>query len=172
MSDFVTRLEAELIRAAEREQGGTVGRFLGLLPRVRPGAALAAAALACAALVATIVALPHGSRPSPPARVGPVPGRMIGDYERTVGAGRIALILDTRRYTLLIPGAGSVVGDAAVHGGVLVLGNDGTGACRPTTGIALYRAHLDGPRLRLTPISDRCRSRARALASTTLRRTR
>src|SRR3954454_9715390 len=41
---------------------------------------------------------------------------------------RIALILDTRRYTLLIPGAGSVVGDAAPQTGMLVLGNDGTGA--------------------------------------------
>src|SRR4051812_37690784 len=33
-----------------------------------------------------------------------------------------------RRYTLLTPGAGSVVADAAPQTGVLVLGNDGTGA--------------------------------------------
>jgi hypothetical protein len=134
----------------------------------RPGRRALVAAVAAAAIIAALVLVTSGmlSRDRPgPATHSRVDVRLLGEYQR----GGVAFILDTRRYTLLIPGKEPVVGDAATRGSTLELGNDGAGACAPSGATARYRV-LRGSELRLTRVSDDCPARAAALDAAPLRR--
>jgi hypothetical protein len=163
MSDFVTRLERELIEAIEREQ--RAGRLVGALRARAPR--LARRALAAAAVAAIVAALaltlPRGQRDEEPRPAGPVPEHLVGDYSRR--GGQVALILDIDRYTLLLPRGQRVVGPAGVDRGVLLLGDDGTGACDGTADPARYHARRSGPDLRLEVIEDSCAARADQLTA-------
>jgi hypothetical protein len=161
MSDFVTRLEQELVAAIEREQ-----RPRRLVRSHTPRRAVATVAVA-AAIAAVVLALPRVQRQDEPQPAGAVRERLAGDYSR--GGGRVALILDVDRYTLLLPGGERVVGAAGVEGDVLLLWDDGGGACGSTADPARYAVRLAGRDLRLALIEDACAARAAQLTAGPLR---
>jgi hypothetical protein len=165
VTDFVTRLERELVEAIEREQ-----RSRRLVPVLRPRAprrAIAVVAVA-AAIAAAVLAIPRPQRDAEPQPAGPVPERLVGDY--TSQRGRVALILDLDRYTLLLPRGERVVGPVGVEGDVLLLWDDGGGACDGLAYAARYRFRLADRELRLTRIEDPCAARAAPLTAGPLRR--
>jgi hypothetical protein len=162
MTDFVTRLERELVEAIEREQR----RRWPVRPRA-PRRAVAAVAVA-AAIAAIVLALPRAQRDVGPEPAGTVPEHLAGDYSRR--GGEVALILDVDRYTLLLPGGERAVGAAGVEGDMLLLWDDGGGACDTTVAPARYRVRLAGGELRLALIEDACTARAAPLTAGPLRR--
>jgi len=98
-------------------------------------------------------------QPPTPARPGPVPTTLGGNYT----TGDVRLILDRRRYTLLITGKDTVTGTVAAQGPVLIFDDDGEGACRASAQPARYRATLANGELRLQRLTEHCQTRARAL---------
>jgi hypothetical protein len=162
VSDFVTRLEHELVEAFERQDR----RRRVPVPRLRP--LVPALAVAAALALALVLVLPLGERADDaPVQPGPVPAQLAGSY---TGADGLSLILDVRRYTLQLPGRDPQIGDARGDGGVLLLGNDGDGPCGLRDFFARYAAVAEGGTLRLTLIDDACAARARALDGAALRR--
>lgn len=170
MSDFATRLERELMAAAEREQ-----RRPRMLPR-RPrrggwsrAVAIATAVAVLALVVAPALRSPHESNPPSNGQpLGPLPPSLLGDYSRSTGRGATSLILDRTRYTLVLP-TGEDTGDVSVAGSLLVLTSDGNGICRYQHGPGQYRFELHRGTLRLHRLDDRCGARAQALEGGSLR---
>ena len=99
-----------------------------------------------------------------PAPTGPLPRELLGSY--VARRGGVTLILDTRRYTLLLANQPALTGDVRVRGSELVLGNDGDGPCGTADRPATYRLITGGARLRLRRVTDPCHARARALRVT------
>ena len=167
MSDFGTRLERELVQAAHRERararrGGLAGRAAGLRP-LTP--ALVAAAAVAAVLFVLVPRLAPPDQPAPPGRPGPVPAALAGSYAR----GDTTLILDRRRYTLLLSGSPAVTGTVTATGPVLAFDDDGEGACPASLRPARYLGTLSDGRLQLRRLADGCKARARAFEQPLLR---
>jgi hypothetical protein len=108
MSYFVTRLEHELIRAAERE-ASPARRFAARTPRVL----VPALAVACAALLVVGLLRAGSEGDDRPRAIRPtiVPAALLGSWS---GDGAVALIIDRDRYTLR-RGNQSTSGDLAAH---------------------------------------------------------
>ena len=161
MNDFASRLERQLVDAARREQRRARRPLIARrVPDLR-SALPTVAALAAIAIVLLVLA-PQLRRPEPlptPGRPGPVPTTLGGNYT----SGDVRLILDRRRYTLLIAGKDAVTGTVAAQGPVLILEDDGEGACRASTQPAQYRATFANGELRLQRLTEHCPTRARAL---------
>ena len=177
MTDFVTRLEAELHDAAvQRERSG---RMRGVaLPRLRvalgglPAAALATVllALAVAAAAMILAASPERSvdtgMPATLRGVWQAPPKELRLYPRgsercaNLGVGSSAAC-----YTLgsSANGVGSEWGRLSVDGDELTL----TGTQNSTPGV--YRWRIERDTLRLTKLHDPVSARARALVATPLR---
>ena len=166
MSDFGTRLERELMAAAEREQRRP--RMLPRRPRPRRWSVALAIATAVAALalaVGPVLRSPHDSNlPSNGQPLRPLSPALLGDYSR----GATSLVLDRTRYTLVLP-AGEDTGDVSAAGSLLVLSSDGNGVCRYQDGRGQYRFELRRHTLRLHRLVDRCHARGQALDGGTFR---
>lgn len=177
MTDFVTRLEAELHNAAvQRERSGRTRRIA--LPRLRvafrdlPAAALATVllALAVAAAAMILAASPERSAdagmPTTLRGVWQAPPNELRLYPRgsdrcvKLGVGSSAAC-----YTLgsSASGVASEWGRLSVDGDELTL----TGTQNSTPGV--YRWRIERDRLRLTKLHDPVSPRARALPATPLR---
>ena len=167
MSDFGTRLERELIAAAEREQR----RPRMLARRPSRGGSLALAIGTAVAVLALVVVpalrspreLPDNGQP-----LGPLAPALLGDHAGSTGRRAISLILERTRYTLVLP-VGEDTGDISAAGSLLVLTSDGDGVCRQHDERGLYRFQLHGRTLRLHRLTDGCRARAEALNGEALR---
>ena len=159
MNDFGTRLERELVEAARRERDRRLRpRVLPRAPDLRPALPAVIAIAALAAVLLVLVPRLLAPEPPAPARPGPVPMTLAGNYAN----GGVRLILDRRRYTLLIDGKAPVTGTVTALGDVLSLEDDGEGACPATIRPARYVATVAGQQLRLQQLADPCPARAQA----------
>lgn len=177
MTDFVTRLEAELHSAAvQRERSGRM-RVVAL-PRLRvvlrdlPAAALAMVLLALAVASAAIILAASPQRaadaglPTTLRGVWRAPPTELRLYPR--GSDRCVKLgvgSSTACYTLgnSANGVANEWGRLSVDGRRLTL----TGMRDPTTGV--YRWRIEGGELRLTKLRDSVSARVRALVTTPLR---
>lgn len=158
MSDFVTRLQHELERAAERE-ASPARRLAARTPRVL----VPVLAAACAALLAVgLLRTGDGGDDRPqPIRPPIVPTALLGSWS---GDGAAALIIDRDRYTLR-RGSRSTSGDlAATSANELLLDTDAGGGLCASGVVGRYRIDLAGDTLRLVALGDGCGSREAALS--------
>ena len=180
MTDFVTRLEAELHNAAvQRERAG---RLRGVaLPRLRvalPAAPAAALAVVLFALAVATAAIMLSASPERPVETG-VPAALRGVWQAPPNELRLyprgsercmnlGLGSSTACYTL-----GSSSGIAKEWGSLSVDGrrlkglSPGGSAIRGSTP-GVYRWRSDGTALRLTKLRDPVSARVRALATVPL----
>jgi hypothetical protein len=159
MSDFGARLERELVAAARRERRRRLRPpASSRAPDVRAALGVVIAIAALAAVLLVLVPRLIAPEYPAPAQPGPVPITLAGNYAN----GGARLILDRRRYTLLIDGKAPVTGGVTALGEVLALEDDGEGACPATTRPARYLATVAGPQLRLQRLADPCPARAQA----------
>ena len=177
MTDFVTRLEAELHSAAvQRERSGRVRRVA--LPRLRVGLrSIPAAALATVlfALAVAAAAMILSASPEPPSHSG-VPTALRGVWQAPPAELRLyrrgsdrcvnlGVASSSACYTLGASSSGVAYewGKLSVDGDELTL----TGTQNSAPGV--YRWRIEGGALRLTKLRDSVSARVRALATTTLR---
>lgn len=177
MTDFVTRLEAELHNAAvQRERSG---RMRGVaLPRLRvalgdiPVAALATALLALAVATAAILL---AASPERSVDTG-VPATLRGVWQAPPNELRLYPRGSERCMNLGVGSSGpcytlgdSADGVAREWGTLSVDGHRLTLSATGESAPGVYRWHTDGSTLRLTKLRDAVSARVRALVTTPLR---
>jgi len=173
MTDFVTRLDAELHAAAVRqERRGRVGAVA--MPRVRiavgnlPTAALATVLLGLAAAVSALILplSPHEST------AGELPATLQGVWRAPPTELRLYEAGSTRCINLGLGSSGPcyALGDAASRvatdwGGVSLAGHTLLLHSRQGLGTGIYRWRLQEGRLRLSKVTDGSRERVRSLVA-------
>ena len=175
MSDFLGRLEQELVAAARREAAPVRARRL----RLRPAGVLVGAACAIA-LALVLAAGPRGPAPDRPAPVGAA-GALTGTW--TAGAGA-TLSFTADGWRVEAPGA-VLYGGLTVRDGRVLLrpafdaagqrlpGGGGERARRLcATSSGTYAAALEGGRLELRAVADACAPRVDLVEGVAWRRAR
>lgn len=173
MTDFVTRLEAELHTAALRqERRGRLGA--ATMPRLRialgafPTAALATVLLALGIAVSAVIL----SVSPPKHAAGELPKTLPGVWRAPPTELRLYDAGATRCVNLGLGSAAPcyTLGDSGSRvatdwGGVSLAGDKLTLVSRQGAGTGIYTWRLDRGRLRLTKVMDRNRGRVRALVA-------